>query len=73
MNGRVDAGQWLLYCYHPDRAEHGENPMLLDSKMPNIPVKTYMDIENRFKMLSFSKPQVAKELAVLAQSDVDQR
>ena len=32
-----------------------------------------MDMENRFKMLNFSKPEVAKELAELAQTDVDQR
>ena len=28
-------------------------------------------MENRFKMLNFSKPDVAKELAALAQEDVD--
>jgi pyruvate-ferredoxin/flavodoxin oxidoreductase len=69
----VDSGQWLLYRYHPDRVEQGENPLILDSRPPKIPVKEYMDMENRFKMLSFSKPAVAKELAALAQVDVDQR
>ena len=69
----VDSGQWLLYRYHPDRADQGENPLMLDSRAPKIPVKEYMDTENRFKMLSFSKPAVAKELAALAQADVDQR
>jgi pyruvate-ferredoxin/flavodoxin oxidoreductase len=38
-----------------------------------MPVKDYMEMENRFKMLSFSKPAVAKKLADLAQNDVDQR
>ncbi|MEP7287829.1 MAG: pyruvate:ferredoxin (flavodoxin) oxidoreductase [Chloroflexota bacterium] len=69
----VDSGQWLLYRYNPDRVETGENPLILDSKAPKIPVKEYMEMENRFKMLSFSKPTVAKELATLAQQDVDQR
>jgi pyruvate-ferredoxin/flavodoxin oxidoreductase len=69
----VDSGQWLLYRYNPDRGTHGENPFTLDSRAPKIPVKKYMDMENRFKMLNFSKPEVAKELAELAQADVEQR
>ncbi len=69
----VDSGQWLLYRYHPDRADQGENPLTLDSRAPKIPVKEYMETENRFKMLSFSKPVVAQELAELAQADADQR
>ena len=69
----VESGQWLLYRYSPDRAEQGENPLSLDSRAPKMPVKEYRDSENRFKMLSFSKPEVAQELAVLAQEDVDQR
>ena len=69
----VDSGQWLLYRYHPDRADQGENPLSLDSRAPKMPVKEYMETENRFKMLSFSKPAVAQELAELAQADVDQR
>ena len=69
----VESGQWLLYRYNPDRAAQGENPLMLDSRPAKIPVKEYMDMENRFKMLNFSKPDVAKELAELAQVDVDQR
>ncbi|MGC1379197.1 MAG: pyruvate:ferredoxin (flavodoxin) oxidoreductase, partial [Anaerolineales bacterium] len=67
----VESGQWLLYRYHPDRAAQGENPLMLDSRPAKIPVKEFMDMENRFKMLNFSKPDVAKELAALAQEDVD--
>jgi pyruvate-ferredoxin/flavodoxin oxidoreductase len=69
----VDSGQWLLYRFNPDRADSGENPLSLDSRAPKIPVKEYMDMENRFKMLNFSNPAVAKELAALAQVDVEQR
>ena len=67
----VESGQWLLYRYSPDRGAQGENPFTLDSRPAKIPVKEYMDMENRFKMLNFSKPDVAKELAELAQVDVD--
>jgi pyruvate-ferredoxin/flavodoxin oxidoreductase len=69
----VDSGQWLLYRYDPNRAEQHENPLILDSRAPKIPVKEYMDMENRFKMLSFSNPAVAKELTAMAQADAEQR
>jgi pyruvate-ferredoxin/flavodoxin oxidoreductase len=69
----VDAGQWPLYRYNPMRAEAGENPFSLDSRKPKIPVEKYMYLENRFKMLTKSKPEVARELLEEAQSDVDTR
>jgi pyruvate-ferredoxin/flavodoxin oxidoreductase len=69
----VESGQWLLYRYSPDRGAQGENPFTLDSRPAKIPVKEYMDMENRFKMLTFSKPEIAKELAEIAQADVEQR
>ena len=69
----VDSGQWLLYRYHPDRAEAGENPLMLDSRAPKLPVERYMYMENRFKMLTKSKPEVARELLAEAQADVERR
>ena len=69
----VDAGQWLLYRYHPERGERGENPLQLDSRAPKLPVKEYLQLENRFKMLTFSQPQVARELWQEAQEDVNMR
>ncbi len=65
----VESGQWLLYRYNPDRAAHGENPLQLDSRPPKIPVKTYLQMENRFKMLELSKPEVARALFEEAQQD----
>jgi pyruvate-ferredoxin/flavodoxin oxidoreductase len=69
----VDSGQWPLYRYNPERAEQGENPMLLDSRAPKIPVKDYLHMETRFNMLEFSKPDVAKVLFQEAQEDVNAR
>ena len=69
----ADAGQWLLYRYNPNRLEQGENPFLLDSRSPRIPVQKFMYMENRFKMLTLSKPDVAKALLAAAQEDVDNR
>ena len=69
----VDTGQWLLYRYHPERALSGENPLSLDSRPPKLPLKEYLQMENRFKMLELSKPEVARELFAEAQDDVRTR
>ena len=69
----VDAGHWLLYRYHPDRARNGENPLQLDSRAPKIPIEQYLYLENRFKMLTRSKPEQAKRLLAEAQNDAHTR
>jgi pyruvate-ferredoxin/flavodoxin oxidoreductase len=69
----VDSGQWLLYRYHPDRAKQGENPMILDSRPPKIPLQDYLYMENRFKMLTKIKPDEATRLLKRAQEDVQTR
>ena len=69
----VDSGQWLLYRYHPERAEAGENPLILDSRIPTKKIQDFMLMETRFKMLTKSKPDDAKELWKQAQQDVETR
>ena len=69
----VESGQWLLYRYNPDRARLGENPLQLDSSAPKLKLEEYMTMENRFKMLTKSKPDVAKRLFQEAQRDVETR
>ena len=69
----VQSGQWLLYRYHPDRARTGENCLQLDSQTPRLKVEQYLNLENRFKMLTKSKPDEAKKLFVQAQQDVEVR
>jgi pyruvate-ferredoxin/flavodoxin oxidoreductase len=69
----VDAGQWLLYRYHPDRAARGENPLQLDSRAPKIPIEQFLYMENRFKALTRSKPEEARRLLEEAQKDVQTR
>ncbi len=66
----VDSGQWLLYRYHPEKDVDGENPFQLDSRRPKIPVQDYMYKENRFKMLTKSKPKDAKRFLKQAQQDI---
>jgi pyruvate-ferredoxin/flavodoxin oxidoreductase len=69
----VDTGQWLLYRYNPQRAETGENPLSLDSRAPKLPLRDYLQMENRFKMLELTKPDVAAVLFEEAQGDVNMR
>jgi len=69
----VDSGRWMLYRYDPRRAERGENPLQLDVRAPRRPLAEAMATENRFRMLSYSQPERARELAREAQAEVDRR
>jgi pyruvate-ferredoxin/flavodoxin oxidoreductase len=70
----VTSGQWLLYRYNPDRVKEGLNPLQLDSGGPqNMRIEEYMALENRFKMLTKMKPEEAKRLTALAQTDAESR
>jgi len=66
----VDTGAWILYRYNPTRAEEGENPLQLDSRAPKLPLTEYLRMENRFRMLELSKPEVARQLFAEAQENV---
>ncbi len=69
----VDSGQWLLYRYNPNRIQEGKNPLMLDSRRPKLPLKDYLQMENRFKVLQKSSPEVAEQLFAEAQDDVDKK
>ncbi|HEX4978926.1 MAG TPA: pyruvate:ferredoxin (flavodoxin) oxidoreductase, partial [Acidimicrobiales bacterium] len=68
----VRSGYWPLYRFHPSEAEHA-NPFKLDSKPPSIPVAEFAATEARFAVLARTHPARARELAALAQADVDER
>jgi len=69
----VESGQWLLYRYDPRRAERGENPLQVDSSAAKYKVKDFMLTENRFKMLTKSKPDDAKKFFEQSQGDAERR
>ena len=69
----VESGQWLLYRFDPRRAATGENPLQLDSQAAKTRLQDYLLSENRFKMLTKSKPEEAKKLFAQAQVDADRR
>lgn len=66
----VDSGYWQLYRFNPELAEKGENPFKLDSKGLKIALQDYAYMETRYKMLTKSHPEEAKELIREAQEDV---
>ncbi len=69
----VEAGRWLLYRYNPDLVQQGKNPLQLDMRSPKKGVEYSMYNENRFKMLTKTKPVDAKRLLAEAQNDIDTR
>jgi pyruvate-ferredoxin/flavodoxin oxidoreductase len=69
----VACGHWPLYRFDPRLVAQGKNPLQLDSKAPTIPVKDYMYMETRYKMLLLSAPEEAKRLLELAQGDARSR
>ena len=69
----VMSGQWLLYRYNPELATKGETPLHVDSAAPKLPVEEYFNLENRFNLLSKSRPADAKRLFQEAQKQVDAR
>jgi len=58
----VDSGHWILYRYDPRRRDDDKNPLQIDSKAPSIPLAEYIYKETRYKMLTKSMPERAKEL-----------
>ncbi len=66
----VECGHWPLMRYNPAVAD---KPFKLDSKAPTISFRDYAYNETRFKMLTKSYPERAKELLALGQKDVESR
>jgi len=69
----VKSGVWPLYRYNPELAAQGENPLLIDSKEPSIPVKEYAYNETRYRMLLQSDEERAEMLMEKAQNDAESR
>ncbi|MFN6538877.1 MAG: pyruvate:ferredoxin (flavodoxin) oxidoreductase [Nostoc sp. EkiNYC01] len=69
----VESGRWLLYRHNPELQKQGKNPLQLDMRSPTQSVEHSMYQENRFKMLTKSKPELAKHLLEQAQTEVDAR
>jgi pyruvate-ferredoxin/flavodoxin oxidoreductase len=67
----VDAGYWMLYRYDPRKLGTGERPLTIDSKPAKIPLKDFLDTENRFRIIERKDPERFK--ALLADAEYEQR
>lgn len=63
----VLSGHFPLYRFNPELSKQGKNPLTLDSKEPTMKFSEHALAENRFRVLTKSDPQRAKEL--MAEAD----
>jgi pyruvate-ferredoxin/flavodoxin oxidoreductase len=65
----VASGYWPLYRYNPARVAAGQQPLVLDSKAPSLPLGNYFETEARYRLLA-QDGDTAGALLALAQQDV---
>lgn len=71
QNNAVASGHWPLLRYNPVLRKKNQNPFVLDSPRPTIPLKEYAYNELRYKVLTMTNPKVAEELMIHAQDLVN--
>ena len=69
----VASGHWPLIRYDPVLRAAGENPFLLDSHRPRIPLDDYRNRELRYRSLANSDPAEYDRLLGLAEQAIAQR
>jgi pyruvate-ferredoxin/flavodoxin oxidoreductase len=69
----IDSGMWPLYRFDPKRAAHGQPPLILDSRAPNLDVAAYMEQEARFRMVELRSPERYAMLLAAAREAVHNR
>ena len=69
----VASGHWPLIRYDPAVRAAGNNPFLLDSPRPRIPLGDYRNGELRFRALANAEPAEAERLLGLAQDAAELR
>jgi pyruvate-ferredoxin/flavodoxin oxidoreductase len=57
----VQSGLWNLFRYNPTLENEGKNPLILDSKEPNLAVEEYISHETRYQTLMQSHPEQAEQ------------
>ncbi len=67
----VASGHWPLLRYNPTLRNKNQNPFVLDSPRPNMPLKDYAYNELRYKVLTMTNPEQAERLMKHAQELVN--
>jgi pyruvate-ferredoxin/flavodoxin oxidoreductase len=66
----VDTGYWPLYRHDPRRLNSGQNPLVLDSPAPKLPLARFTENEIRYRFLEATDKERAGHLAGIAQTQV---
>ncbi|MBK8752490.1 MAG: pyruvate:ferredoxin (flavodoxin) oxidoreductase [Candidatus Competibacteraceae bacterium] len=69
----VECGHWPLVRYNPAVRDSNENPFILDSGRPKIPLRQYAYNEVRYKVLTHTNPKEAEYLMDMAQQAINRR
>jgi pyruvate-ferredoxin/flavodoxin oxidoreductase len=62
-----------MYRYDPSPCRAGQNPLVIESKEPSIPISQYAYNETRYKMLTQMDEERAEMLMKEAQHDAKSR
>ena len=73
QNLAAASGYWPLFRFNPMMRTVGENPFILDSPRPRIPLKAYAYNELRYSSLARSRPEEADALLAMAQAAVTEK
>ncbi|MBL7723188.1 MAG: pyruvate:ferredoxin (flavodoxin) oxidoreductase [Chitinophagaceae bacterium] len=71
QNKAVSSGHWPLLRYNPVLRKKNQNPFVLDSPRPTMPLKDYAYNELRYKVLTITNPEAADTLMKHAQELVN--
>ncbi|MGN6605103.1 MAG: pyruvate:ferredoxin (flavodoxin) oxidoreductase [Ginsengibacter sp.] len=71
QNKAVASGHWPLMRYNPTLRKKNQNPFVLDSPRPTIPLKDYAYSELRYKVLTVTHAEEAEKLMQHAQELVN--
>jgi pyruvate-ferredoxin/flavodoxin oxidoreductase len=71
QNKAVASGHWPLLRYNPVLRKKNQNPFVLDSPRPTMPLKEYAYHELRYKVLTITNPEAAETLMKHAQGLVN--
>ena len=69
----VEAGYWHMYRFNPDLKEAGQNPFIMDSKVPTADFKSFLKSEVRYASLLKKFPDIADALFEKAAKDAQDR
>ncbi|MFN0149989.1 MAG: pyruvate:ferredoxin (flavodoxin) oxidoreductase [bacterium] len=69
MKLAVETASWPLFRFDPRRVSAGENPLVLDSKEPNVRFEKLAMSETRFRMLASANPERFKALLAAAEKE----